>query len=64
MIYVKDQQDECDCYFQAHVRINHHPHQWGCFASKIEAEQWAYWLQKKIITRDLFDAAITRTDQS
>ncbi|ATX81699.1 hypothetical protein Ga0123462_0829 [Mariprofundus ferrinatatus] len=56
MVFIKDQQENKDCHYQAHVWFSNHSHQCGCFGTKKAAEQWAYWLQKKIVTGDLFKA--------
>lgn len=62
MLYIKDQKKSHDCHYQAHVWFRNHSHQCGCFSHRKAAEQWAHWLQKKIVTEDLFRALHKREE--
>lgn len=44
---------DCNCPFRAHVWLKNHAHQWSCFNSADEAQEWVQWLKKRIITSDL-----------
>lgn len=56
MLYIRNQEQSHDCRYQAHVWFSNHSHQCGCFALRESAEKWAHWLEKKIVTEDLFRA--------
>jgi len=62
MLFVREQQENKNCLYQAHVWFNKHSHQCGCFTTRKAAEHWANWLQKVIVTRDLFKAIHKRSD--
>ena len=63
MLFVREQQESRDCLYQAHVWFSNHSHQCGCFTTRKAAERWAEWLQKSIVTRDLFKAIHTRVER-
>jgi len=54
MVFIKNQKENSNCQYQAHVWMENHSHQCGCFAIKAAAERWANWLQREIVTKDLF----------
>ncbi|OIO70599.1 MAG: hypothetical protein AUJ57_08300 [Zetaproteobacteria bacterium CG1_02_53_45] len=53
MVFIRDQKDNSDCHYQAHVWFSNHSFQCGCFDNKKAAEKWANWLQKRIVTADM-----------
>ena len=62
MVFIKEQKESRNCYYQAHVWFGKkHSHQCGCFVLKEAAEKWAYWLEKRILTDDLFKAIHKQT---
>jgi len=54
MIFIKDQKENCNCLYKAHVWLDKHSLQSGCFSNRESAERWADWLQRKIVAADLF----------
>jgi len=56
MVLIKEQKERRSCYYQAHVWLMKHSHQCGCFMTKKAAEKWAFWLEKRIVTDDIFRA--------
>ncbi len=63
MVFIRDQKENSDCHYEAHVWLDNHSRQCGCFAVKADAEKWAYWLQKRIVTGDLFRAIHKRVER-
>ncbi|NWF37254.1 hypothetical protein [Mariprofundus sp. KV] len=63
MLFVREQKENRSCLYQAHVWFTEHSHQCGCFTTLKAAEHWANWLQKEIVTRDLFKAIHNRSGQ-
>jgi len=61
MVFIKEQKENHNCYYKAHVWFHkNHSIQCGCFTMKEAAEKWAYWLEKRILTDDLFKATHKR----
>ena len=54
MLFVKEQKENCDCLFKAHVWLAKHSIQSACFNNLKSAEHWADWLHKRIVNDDLF----------
>ncbi len=54
MVFIKEDNESQKCYYKAHVWFKNHSLQCGCFSQKKAAEKWAQWLEKRIITDDLF----------
>jgi len=54
MLLIKNQKDNCNCLYKAHVWLDKHSIQSGCFTTKESAEQWAEWLHRKVVTSDMF----------
>ena len=54
MLFVKEQKEQCNCLYKAHVWLKKHSIQSACFGDRESAEQWANWLQRRIVSDDLF----------
>jgi len=54
MVFIKNQKENCNCLYKAHVWLEKHALQSGCFSNRESAEHWADWLQRKIVGDDLF----------
>jgi len=56
MLFVKEQKENCNCLYKAHVWLEKHSIQAACFGDRVSAEFWANWLHKRIVSDDLFRA--------
>ena len=56
MLFVKEQKEQCNCLYKAHVWLKKHSIQSACFGDRESAEHWANWLQRRIVSDDLFRA--------